>query len=140
MKKEMTYNDVYTCFTLIYETSFLKLSSKAMTEKLLLRTHYRKAVSEFEEAKQSIAGDKDATDEAKQEAIGKKAAETVANFEARGFSREALEQIVEAAIQHETIPSAFATPKLDEKGGMVEFGKLPSETWLQILSENLYGE
>ena len=138
MKKEYTYNDVYSALALIDDLGGVKLPGKAMAEKLLLRVLYNRPHNDFEEIKRVIDEDKDADDETKLKSKTDKAGEVVAGFVPKGFSAEAFEQIVETlAGQCETIKSRLASPQLDDEGNPTDLGELPVELWLQIVAENI---
>ncbi len=138
MEKKITYNDIYFIIALLGDLSALRLPAKAMTEKLLLRAHYSKAMREFEDARDTINKDEAADDDAKTKAVTEKAAEEVKDFTPRYFTTEALEQIVAAAADHgDFIESRIAAPKVDEEGNPVGLGQLPTEAWLQTIAERL---
>lgn len=131
----MTYNDIYLRWALLNDLGAFELPSKAMTEKLILRAHYGRAVRDFESVKDVIAGDAKADDAAKAEAVKAKAGETAEGFSDRRFSVCAFEQIVAAASSGQTVASALAQP---DDGGTA--GRLPVETWLQAIADTLVTE
>ncbi len=137
MKQTVNYNEAYIASSLIEDLSALELPAKALTEKLLARIAYGKPVRDFEEIKKSVNDDEKADAETKTKVITEKATEEVPGFTPKGFSAEAFEQIVEAAVTVGNIPSRLAAPQLNEDGEAIALGTLPAEIWLEAFAENL---
>ena len=139
MEKKLTYNDIYFILTFINDLATVKLPTKAMTEKLLLRAHYLKPLREFEDFKRTTGEDENADDEAKNKAITEKAAEAIEGFTPRYFTEEAFEQIVgavsAAADGNGEIASLLAAHTTED--GKPELGSIPFEAWLQSFIEVL---
>ena len=72
----MTYSEALVRNALINELGAVtNLKPKAMTEKILLGIHYRKAADEWLKAREAIDKEEHATDEVKSEALTTKANE-----------------------------------------------------------------
>ena len=129
----MNFNDALTRNALLGELGAAKgLKSKAMTEKIMLGIHYRKAVEEWMKAREAIDGEKEASEEVKAEAANKKAMEDCGLSERR-MSAEAFEQVVEAMMPLGSIHSFMAgQPKDGEKQPEV-----PVEMWLYTFADML---
>lgn len=131
----MKNSQINVALILINDLSNFKLPTKAMTEKLLLRSHYRKPISELQAALQDIDTDDKADDEAKKNARQAKWDEDVKNFNPRYFTKEAFEQIVDAATQKATVESMLAAQP-DENGAFKPV-EIPTEMWLSEFVEAL---
>lgn len=129
----MNYNEALTKNALLNEAGAVKnLGAKAMTEKILMGLHYRKAVEEWLKAREAITGDATASEEVKRDAMEKKTQEDCGLCERR-MSAEAFGQLVEAVMQEETMPS-FLAGAPGEDGGP---GRIASEVWLHVFAEQL---
>ena len=127
----MNYNEALTRNALLNELGAAKgLKSKAMTEKILLGLHYRKAAEEWMKVREAVEAEKDATEEVRTEAISKKAAEDC-GMEERRMSREAFEQVVEAMMPIGAMPSFL----LMRSEGETEMPQVPVEVWLNAFAE-----
>lgn len=134
----MNYNEALTKNALLGELGTIAgLKAKAMTEKILLSIHYRRAGEEWMKAREAIMAEKDATDEVKDEALNAKLNEDCA-IEDRRMSVTAFEQVVEAAVASgETMPSFLAgNPTPDT----TETPRIPTADWLQTFAELLVQE
>lgn len=131
----MTYNEALVRNALINELSAVtNLKPKAMTEKILLGIHYRKAAEEWLKAREAIDKEEHATDEVKNEAIQTKATEDCGLADKR-MSREAFEQVVEAVLPLGSIASFLAVSEAEN-----EAPKIPVAMWLQAFAETLVEE
>lgn len=141
-EKKLTYNDIYFILTFINDLSTVKLPTKAMTEKLLLRAHYLKPLREFEDFKQTTHNDENADEEAKNKAITEKLNETVEGFTPRYFTTEAFEQIVGAvsAVADENGEIKSLLNVQTGEDGKTVLGSVPFEAWLQSFVEVLVKE
>lgn len=130
----MTYNEALVRNALINELGAVtNLKPKAMTEKILLGIHYRKAADEWLKAREAISKE-NATDEVKNEAIQTKATEDCGLADKR-MSREAFEQVVEAVLPLGSIASFLAVSEAEN-----EAPKIPVAMWLQAFAEALVEE
>ena len=130
----MTYNEALVKNALINELgTVMNLKPKAMTEKILLGIHYRKAAEEWLKVREAIDKEENATDEVKSEALKAKANDDCGILEKR-MTREAFEQVVEAVLPLGSIQSFL---------GMVghvnedKAPKIPVAIWLQAFAEAL---
>lgn len=129
----MTYNEALVKNALINELgSVMNLKPKAMTEKILLGIHYRKAAEEWAKAREEISKEENATDEVKSEALKAKANDDCGILEKR-MTREAFEQVVEAVLPLGSIQSFLAMQNATED----EVPKIPVAIWLQAFAEAL---
>jgi len=130
----MTYNEALVKNALINELgSVMNLKPKAMTEKILLGIHYRKAAEEWLKVREAIDKEENATDEVKSEALKAKANDDCGILEKR-MTREAFEQVVEAVLPLGSIHSFLGM------AGQVNDGKapkIPVAIWLQAFAEAL---
>lgn len=127
----MTYNEALVRNAFLNELSAVSdLKAKAMTERILLSIHYRKAADEWLKIREAIIGDNNASDEVKNEAVKAKVQEDC-GLEARKMTREAFEQVVEAMLPIGGIKS-FLGATADEKN---EFLRVPAPIWLQAFAE-----
>lgn len=130
----MNYNEALTKNALLGELSTIGgLKAKAMTEKILLSIHYRRAGEEWMKARETVLGEKDATDEVKEEALQAKLMEDC-GLEDRRMSVAAFEQVVEAAVARETMPSFLAGGPAPDSP---ELPQIPTAAWLQTFAELL---
>lgn len=128
----MNFNEALLKNALLNELGAVKsLGAKAMTEKILLSIHYRKAVEEWTKAREAIDCEENATDEVKAAAVESKANDDC-GMEERRMSTEAFAQVVEAVLPNETIVSLLAPQKEDGMPGFV-----PSAVWLNVFAEQL---
>lgn len=128
----MNFNEALLKNALLNELGNVKgLGAKAMTEKILLGIHYRKAVEEWTKARGAIDSEVDATDEIRADAIAKKAEEDC-GMEERKMSADTFVQVVEAVLPHETMTSLLASTK--DNGTP---GEVPSVVWLNVFAEQL---
>ena len=131
----MTYNEALVRNALINELGAVtNLKPKAMTEKILLGIHYRKAADEWLKAREAIDKEEHATDEVKSEALTTKANEDCGLADKR-MSREAFEQVVEAVLPLGSIASFLAVSEAEN-----EAPKIPAALWLQAFAEALVEE
>ena len=129
----MTYNEALVKNALINELgSVMNLKPKAMTEKILLGIHYRKAAEEWLKVREAIEKEDNATDEVKSEALKAKANDDCGILEKR-MTREAFEQVVEAVLPLGSIQSFLAMQNATED----EVPKIPVAIWLQAFAEAL---
>lgn len=127
----MTYNEALLKNALINELGQIKgLKAKAMTEKILLSIHYRKAMEEWTKAREAIDSEADADEKVKQDAVNAKVMEDC-GLDERRMSAEAFEQVVEAALAVESVQSVLA---VSAEG---EAPKIPAAGWLQAFAEVL---
>lgn len=132
----MTYNEALVRNALINELGAVtNLKPKAMTEKILLGIHYRKAAEEWLKAREAIDKEEHATDEVKSEALTTKANEDCGIVDKR-MAREAFEQVVEAVLPLGAIASFLAVSSETEN----EAPKIPVAMWLQAFAEALVEE
>lgn len=123
----MTYKDALIRKSLLNELASVRgLKAKALSERILLDIHYRKAADEWFRAREAIAAETEATEGVKLEILEKKAMEDCGVAERR-MSAEAFEQTAEAVLL---------------KGGINSFlsadGKeIPAEMWLGVFAEML---
>lgn len=110
------------------------LGSKAVTESILLRIHYRKAVDEWLSA-QKIIAETDADNESKQKAVETKLAEESTITDKR-MTREAFEQVVEAALKAGSIKT-FLLIKANSGEAHNVGGELPAIEWLTSFAANM---
>lgn len=131
----MTYNEALVRNALINELGAVtNLKPKAMTEKILLSIHYRKAAEDWFKTREAISKEENATDEVKNEAIQTKATEDCGLADKR-MSREAFEQVVEAVLPLGSIASFLAVSEAEN-----EAPKIPVAMWLQAFAEALVEE
>lgn len=123
----MTYKDALIRSSLLGDLRTVPgLKAKALSERILLDIHYRKATDEWVRAREVIASEAEATEDMKTEILEKKVMEECGVSERR-MSAEAFEQTAEAALL---------------KGGINSFlsadGKeIPAEVWLGVFAEML---
>lgn len=133
----MTYNEALVRNALINELgSVMNLKPKAMTEKILLGIHYRKAAEEWIKVREAIDKEENATDEVKSEALKAKANDDCGILEKR-MAREAFEQVVEAMLPLGKIPSFLAALNSAQSDTLP---KIPVAVWLQSFAEVLVEE
>lgn len=140
MKKKITYNNVYIRMQLLAEILSLKLPKKALSETLILRAYYGKAVDEFEQSKKQMCSDatsgkdpekdKGEIEKIVSEAILSKSEED-AGVADRKFSSQAFEEVVGAAMEAGTMKSAMFIGE-DKKPVSVD-----ALLWLQPVAYNL---
>lgn len=129
----MNYNEALIKNALLNELGAVSnLGPKAMTEKILLGIHHRKAVEEWLKARDAIEREAEATEEVKAAAVEKKALEDCGLAERR-MSAEAFGQVVEAVMGLETMAS-FVAGAPAEDGTM---GSIPATVWLNAFAEQL---
>jgi len=130
----MIYNEALVKNALINELGTVNnLKPKAMTEKIILGIHYRKAAEEWFKVRDEISKEENATDEVKSDAIKAKANDDCGLMDKR-MTREAFEQVVEAVLPLGSIQSFLGM------GGQVNEGKapeIPVAIWLQAFAEAL---
>lgn len=135
----MTYNEALVRNALINELGAVtNLKPKAMTEKILLGIHYRKAADEWLKAREAISKEENATDEVKNEAIQTKATEDCGLADKR-MSREAFEQVVEAVLSLGPLASMRSFLAM-QNATEDEAPKIPVAMWLQAFAEALVAE
>lgn len=101
----MTYKDALIRSSLLSELRTVKgLKAKALSERILLDIHYRRAVEEWFRAREEIAAEPEVTDEVKLDALEKKTMEDCGVAERR-MSAEAFEQTAEAVLMKGDINS-----------------------------------
>lgn len=133
----MTYNEALVKNALINELGTVNnLKPKAMTEKILLGIHYRKAAEEWFKVRDEISKEENATDEVKSDAIKAKANDDCGLMDKR-MTREAFEQVVEAILPLGTITSFLGVPNATSNN---EAPKIPVALWLQAFAEALVEE
>lgn len=133
----MNFNEALTKNALLSELSQIEgMKAKAMTEKILLSIHYRRACDEWMRVREAVMGEKDATDEVKESALQAKLMESC-GLEDRRMSVAAFEQVVEAAVAREDM-SSFLTgaPTTDNH----EMKRISTAAWLQVFAELLVKE
>lgn len=130
----MTYNEALVKNALINELgTVMNLKPKAMTEKILLGIHYRKAAEEWLKVREAIDKEENATDEVKSEALKAKANDDCGILEKR-MTREAFEQVVEAVLPLGSIQSFLGmVGQVNED----KAPKIPVAIWLQAFAEAL---
>lgn len=134
----MTYNEALVRNALINELGAVtNLKPKAMTEKILLGIHYRKAAEDWFKTREAISKEENATDEVKNEAIQTKATEDCGLADKR-MSREAFEQVVEAVLAE--LPLGYIASFLAVSEAENEAPKIPVAMWLQAFAEALVEE
>lgn len=134
----MTYNEALVRNALINELGAVtNLKPKAMTEKILLGIHYRKAAEDWFKTREAISKEENATDEVKNEAIQTKATEDCGLADKR-MSREAFEQVVEAVLAE--LPLGYIASFLAVSEAENEAPKIPVAMWLQAFAEALVAE
>ena len=132
----MTYNEALVRNALINELGAVtNLKPKAMTEKILLGIHYRKAAEDWFKTREAIDKEENATDEVKNEAIQTKATEDCGIADKR-MPREAFEQVVEAVLPLGSMRSFLAMQNATED----EAPEIPAALWLQAFAEALVEE
>ena len=133
----MIYNEALVKNALINELGTVNnLKPKAMTEKILLGIHYRKAAEEWLKVREAIDKEDNATDEVKSEALKAKANDDCGILEKR-MTREAFEQVVEAILPLGTITSFLGVSNATSNN---EAPKIPVALWLQTFAEALVEE
>ena len=132
----MTYNEALVRNALINELGAVtNLKPKAMTEKILLGIHYRKAAEDWFKTREAISKEENATDEVKSEALTTQANEDCGIADKR-MPREAFEQVVEAALPLGSMRSFLAMQNATED----EAPEIPAALWLQAFAEALVAE
>lgn len=128
----MNYNEALIKNALLNELALIRgLNAKALTERILLSIHYRKAVEDWLKVRQSVESEQDATDEIKANAISTKIVEDC-GIDDRRMSAESFGQVVEAVAPLETITSILAARPTD---GTPQ--SIPTDAWLQAFAEVL---
>ena len=133
----MIYNEALVKNALINELGTVNnLKPKAMTEKILLGIHYRKAAEEWLKVRDEISKEENATDEVKSDAIKAKANDDCGLIDKR-MTREAFEQVVEAILPLGTITSFLGVSNATSNN---KAPKIPVALWLQTFAEALVEE
>lgn len=123
----MTYKDALIRSSLLGDLRTVPgLKAKALSERILLDIHYRKATDEWVRAREVIASEAEATEDMKTEILEKKVMEECGVSERR-MSAEAFEQTAEAALLKGGINSFLSA----------EGKEIPAEVWLGVFAEML---
>lgn len=130
----MNYNEALFKNILLNELSSVpNLQPKAMTEKILLSIHYRHAVNDWLNIRESIDKESEASEDVKASAISIKSMEDC-GIEDRRMSTVAFEQVVEAVLKHEAMPSILAN---QANANECKPSQITSAVWLQTFAEVL---
>lgn len=122
----MIFDEAISRWVLLGDSLALTIPAKAMTEILLLRLRYGKAVGEFENMRDDAwnsAATAESRTETLKELLGKDS-----SVDAVPLSEETFAEIVAAAMTQQTIRSRLS---LDEKGEPME---IPCGVWLERFS------